>query len=62
MHDNKNFLSVKFEIGMIFGNISEIYQKHVEFAKDIKQRKNEIEISLGEILEKNVGTPNETPF
>lgn len=54
MRDNCNFLSIKFEISVIFGNISEIYQKHVQFAQALKQRDDDIETALGEILHKNV--------
>lgn len=62
MRDNNNFHSVKFEISVIFGNISEIYQKHVEFAQDLKQRENDMETSIGEILHKNVSASYSATF
>jgi hypothetical protein len=54
--ETKALQAIRFEISMIFGNITEIYQKHAAFADCLKSRESDIDMCLGQILTDNVSS------
>jgi hypothetical protein len=54
MNENKTLQAVRFELSLVFGNISEIYQKHITLSECLKNRENDVEMCLGELLSQNV--------
>ncbi|KAI9287845.1 hypothetical protein BC943DRAFT_202421 [Umbelopsis sp. AD052] len=55
--ETKALQAIRFEVNVIFGNITEIYQRHATLADCLKSRESEIEMCLGQILKENVSGP-----